>query len=68
MQLVGFGMWGTLFAALQYGLGKSFGVLDDAEISQVQQVSRSFLATILLLRLPLQYPPDSAPTSKFILS
>jgi hypothetical protein len=39
MQLVGLGMWASLFASLKNGLGKSFNVLEDAEISNVQQVS-----------------------------
>ncbi|XP_014555380.1 hypothetical protein COCVIDRAFT_38882 [Bipolaris victoriae FI3] len=35
--LVGFGVWALLFKSLRNGLGKSFNVLNDIEISQVQQ-------------------------------
>ena len=40
VQLVGIGMWGSLFASLSNGLGQSLKVLDDAEISQMQKVSQ----------------------------
>jgi hypothetical protein len=38
-QLAGFGMWGLLFTSLRNGLGKSFSILSDVDISQVQEVS-----------------------------
>jgi hypothetical protein len=36
-------MWGLLFASVGKGLGKSFNILDDAEMSKVQKVSKNYL-------------------------
>ncbi|EMD91799.1 hypothetical protein COCHEDRAFT_1101304 [Bipolaris maydis C5] len=44
--LTGFGMWVLLFKSLGSGLGKTFSVLSDIEISQVQQ---SFFKSRILL-------------------
>jgi hypothetical protein len=44
---MGLAMWGLLFACLQNGLGKAFTVLDDVEVSKVQQVSRYGLSQII---------------------
>jgi hypothetical protein len=49
MQVVGFGMWGALLASTSHGLGKSYDILDSADITQVQQVSGNMLA------LPISY-------------
>jgi hypothetical protein len=43
VQLVGLAMWGLLFASVGNGLGKSLNVLDDAEVSKVQKVSKTHL-------------------------
>ncbi|EOA85134.1 hypothetical protein ACJQWK_07202 [Exserohilum turcicum] len=48
--IIGLGMWGVLFKSLGNGLGKSYRVLDDAEISQVQ---KSFFASRILLYIAL---------------
>ncbi|EUC44616.1 hypothetical protein COCMIDRAFT_97750 [Bipolaris oryzae ATCC 44560] len=44
--LASFGMWALVFKSLRNGLGKSFSVLSDMEISQVQQ---SFFKSRILL-------------------
>jgi hypothetical protein len=46
VQLVGLAMWGLLFVSLGNGLGKSLNVLDDAEMSNVQKVSKTYLLFI----------------------
>lgn len=46
-QFVGFGMWGSMFASLNHGLGQSLDVLDDTEISLAQKVRRKLLPLIL---------------------
>jgi hypothetical protein len=46
VQLVGLAMWGLLFASVVNGLGKSLNVLDDAEISKVQKVSKTHILSI----------------------
>jgi hypothetical protein len=53
VQIVGLAMWGLLFACLQNGLGKSFTVLDDVEVSKVQRVSRYRLSQIIKVLLTL---------------
>jgi hypothetical protein len=50
---MGLAMWGLLFACLQNGLGKSFTVLDDVEVSKVQRVSRYRLSQIIEAPLTL---------------
>ena len=46
MQLVGVVMWGLLFTSVGSGLGKSFDILDDAEMLKVQKVSQTHLLFI----------------------
>lgn len=40
MQVVGAGMWVTLLTSIGHGLGKSYDILDDVDISRVQQVRK----------------------------
>jgi hypothetical protein len=46
VQLVGLAMWGLLFASVGNGLGKSLNVLDDADVSKVQKVSKPLLLSM----------------------
>ncbi|USP80150.1 hypothetical protein yc1106_07424 [Curvularia clavata] len=48
--VAGLGMWGVLLWSVGHGLGKSYDILDDAEISQVQ---RTFFASRILLYIAL---------------
>lgn len=40
VQLLAFGVWGTLWKSLRNDLGRSYAVLNEVEISLVQQVCR----------------------------
>jgi len=48
-QLLAFSMWAFLFSALKNGLGKSYSILEDAEISKTQEVSRRSLFYLYLV-------------------
>ncbi|CAI9637214.1 unnamed protein product [Alternaria burnsii] len=48
--LIGFTMWGLLFTSLDNGLGKSYAILHDAEVSRMQQY---FFTSQILLYIAL---------------
>lgn len=47
LQVVGFAVWASLFVSLNHGLGKSFKILDDGQVSRLQQVRQFALACAL---------------------